>query len=421
MTRNRKFTQLTALAGLAALAACDSSTGAGMGTVRLLLTDAPAGVASATVWISRAELIPGNVLITDFGGVSTEYDLLALQGGVTALLGEALIPVGDYAQLRLIVDSARVVLEAPLLFEDGSSEKTLTVPSGLQTGIKVDFSGPVHVEPGVTMLVADFDVDRSFVFQGPPQGPKSVSFKPVIHATVADIAGSIAGTVNPEGARRQPPWRRWCRAMSPRRWPRPHLMRLLAPMSCGTAAGRTRLDQGDVFQAASQANVVVGDAEDVVGVDFARALNRLSAARGAGWSLPLCSQWPARARAGPIFSRMERQLARTVAIIVVIAVLGGLLLLDRADRVARAQRAARAAAAADSARAITDNPDSVRIVTAAIAAYDADRQARGLEPSRCVSCPTYRTARVVVRFIPERLCGATDGARPGEEHQPSRP
>jgi hypothetical protein len=270
MTRNRKFTQLTALAGLAALAACDSSTGAGMGTVRLLLTDAPAGVASATVWISRAELIPGNVLITDFGGVSTAYDLLSLQGGVTALLGEALIPVGDYAQLRLIVDSARVVLEAPLVFEDGTSEKTLTVPSGLQTGIKVDFSGPVHVEPGVTVLVADFDVDRSFVFQGPPQGPKSVSFKPVIHATVADVAGSIAGTVNPEGARASAALAavvssnvaETVATATPDATTGAYVLRYLPPGTYNVLIKATG------FQAASVLNVQVADAEDVTGVDF---------------------------------------------------------------------------------------------------------------------------------------------------------
>lgn len=101
---------------------------------------------------------------------------------------------------------------------------------------------------------------------------------------------------------------------------------------------------------------------------------------------------------------MERQLARTIAIIVVLAVLGGLLLLDRADRVGRAQRAARAAAAADSARAVTDNPDSVRIVTAAIAAYNVDRQSRGLERLAVrVLAYVADSAGVVVRFIPERL------------------
>jgi hypothetical protein len=101
---------------------------------------------------------------------------------------------------------------------------------------------------------------------------------------------------------------------------------------------------------------------------------------------------------------VERQLARTIAIIVVIAVLGGLVMLDRVDRVARAQRAARAAAAADSARAAAENPDSVRIVRAATAAYDADRRARGLEPL-AVRVLSYvpDTAGVVVMFIPERL------------------
>jgi hypothetical protein len=185
----------------ATLAACDSAGGPQMGTVRLYLTDAPlAGVANATVWISRAEIVGGSggpFLISD---TDQEFDLLALQGGVTAYLGDATIPVGDYAQLRLIVDSARLTLEAGQTFDDGSSEKTLFVPSGMQTGIKVTFAPPVHVAPGVTSLVADFDVSRSFVFQGPPGGPHSVSFKPVIHATAMDVAGSISGTVTPASA-----------------------------------------------------------------------------------------------------------------------------------------------------------------------------------------------------------------------------
>lgn len=80
---------------------------------------------------------------------------------------------------------------------------------------------------------------------------------------------------------------------------------------------------------------------------------------------------------------VERRLARTVAIIVVIAALGGMLLADRAQRLARqrralAVRAATEAAAADSAAAA--NPDSVRIVERAIAAYDEDRRGRREPP-----------------------------------------
>jgi hypothetical protein len=106
---------------------------------------------------------------------------------------------------------------------------------------------------------------------------------------------------------------------------------------------------------------------------------------------------------------MQRQLARTVAIMVVIAALGGLLIADRADRIARAQRAARERAAADSGVAAAANPDSVRLVAAAVAAYDADRRARGLEPL-AVRILSYApdSAGAVVMFMPERLVEGGD-------------
>ena len=106
---------------------------------------------------------------------------------------------------------------------------------------------------------------------------------------------------------------------------------------------------------------------------------------------------------------MERQLVRTVAIMVVIAALGGVLLADRADRITKARRAARAAAAADSARAARDNPDSVRLVAAAIAAYDADRRTRGLDPLTVrVLSYTADSTGAVVMLIPDRLVTGAD-------------
>ncbi len=178
---------LTALT-VAALAACDG-TGPRYVTVSLRLTDGPSPeVASAQVWISRAYLVQAG----DGEGEPTftitsqpqSYDLLALQGGVTALLGTATIPVGDYAQLRLVVDSARVTLAAGVTFADGSSEHTLKVPSGMQTGIKVTFGGPLHLAPGQETVTVDFPVAENFVFQGPPGGPFGVLFKPTLHGTV---------------------------------------------------------------------------------------------------------------------------------------------------------------------------------------------------------------------------------------------
>lgn len=197
--RMSKYFALTLAAGLVA---CEGGAGPQMSHVFVRLTDAPAPeLASAQVWISQVYLVgsDGTSRFTIPISPSTEYDLLHFQGGVTALLGDITIPPGDYAQLRMIVDSALVTLKSSL-FSNGTDTVTLKVPSGPQTGIKVEFGGPVHIAPGQTDLVVDFDVSRSFVFQGPATGPYGASFKPVLHGVVQDVAGSIAGTATPTPA-----------------------------------------------------------------------------------------------------------------------------------------------------------------------------------------------------------------------------
>lgn len=195
----RKHFKHALFAGIVvALGGCGDGT---TGQIAIKLTDAPNPmIQSATVWIRSVYLVGGEseagprYTITD---QPQTYDLLTLTGGVTALLGDATIPTGDYTQLRLVVDSARVTLVDGATFGDGTSSRTMTTPSGQQTGIKVNFSGPVHVSPGRTVLVVDFDVARNFVFTGPSDAPTGVSFKPVLHASVEDLSGSIAGTVTP--------------------------------------------------------------------------------------------------------------------------------------------------------------------------------------------------------------------------------
>lgn len=185
-----------------ALVACNGDNGpSDTGILTLRITDAPGEeIESAVIYVSQVYLTPGSeengerVVISD---TPASYDLLALQGGVTALLGSEEIPVGSYEQLRMVVDSARVTLVPPVLFEDGTNTALLKVPSGGTSGLKVNLSGPIEIVPGETIWVVDFDVGQSFVFQGPPGGPKSVHFKPVIHATAVDVAGSISGTVTP--------------------------------------------------------------------------------------------------------------------------------------------------------------------------------------------------------------------------------
>jgi hypothetical protein len=179
----------------------------GAASVRLLLTDAPVDyVESAMVDIGRVELVPydggGHIVLSD-DGTDGPVDLLDLQNSVTMILADADIEAGGYSQLRLIVESASVELVSPYVFTDGDSVMDLTVPSGAQTGIKLNLTGPdgepLEIPEGETVLVVDFDVSRSFRIQGNPDTPagiKGMHFQPTLRVVVFDAAGSISGTVS---------------------------------------------------------------------------------------------------------------------------------------------------------------------------------------------------------------------------------
>ena len=205
LSRNLRLLGAIALSSLAACGDSKSTTASSTGTLSVRLTDAPVdNVQSAQVWISKVYLIGGADTVSSRITISStpqQFDLLTLQNGVTAALGSAVIPVGTYTQMRFVVDSAKVTLKAPLTFSDGSASKTLVVPSGMQTGVKINFQSAVQVTPGETILVVDFDVSRSFVFTGVKTAPNGALFKPVLNATVQNVAASIAGVVAPASSK----------------------------------------------------------------------------------------------------------------------------------------------------------------------------------------------------------------------------
>lgn len=189
------------------ITACGESTGpGGDAQLTVALTDAPSEYyASATVDIGAIEIIPDDgppVTLTNDGG---QHDLLTLQNGVTADLATLSIDPGTYLQLRLVVESAHVELADGYQFEDGSTEKDLSVPSGAVNGIKINLSSSdgngdagVEIRQGQTILVVDFDVEQNFVIEGDPDaqaGIQDVLFTPLLRAVVRDVAGSISGTV----------------------------------------------------------------------------------------------------------------------------------------------------------------------------------------------------------------------------------
>jgi hypothetical protein len=86
------------------------------------------------------------------------------------------VPAGVYNQLRLIVDSASVVLKEGFTFSDGvTTEMELAIPSGAQSGIKVTLLEPIQTEPDVlTEITVDADVEANFVIQGNPETPAGI-------------------------------------------------------------------------------------------------------------------------------------------------------------------------------------------------------------------------------------------------------
>jgi len=175
--------------------------------VTILLTDAPSDyIGAAEVDIGRVELIPADdgphVLLTEDGSDGF-VDLLDFQEGATTPIAEADIDPGSFVQLRLVVEAARVTLADGYEFRDGSTSMELKVPSGAQTGIKLNLQDengdPLEIVPGETVLVLDFDVSRSFVLRGNPDTPAGVhgvNFKPTIRVTGMDVAASISGVVS---------------------------------------------------------------------------------------------------------------------------------------------------------------------------------------------------------------------------------
>src|SRR5262245_38623441 len=131
-----RFPSCLAVAVLFAVAACGGSsggTGAKTGQLAVQLTDAPFStdsVSSVDVFVVRvdarlqeADSAEAADDAADSDGWTTvaspnaSFNLLALQGGVTAALGAAGVPAGSYRGLRLVIDP---------------SQSSVTLKNGLQ-------------------------------------------------------------------------------------------------------------------------------------------------------------------------------------------------------------------------------------------------------------------------------------------------
>ncbi len=161
------------------------SVGGGSGTLAIHLSDAGGnGITAANLTITKIEAHIGSKWETVFTGSQT-VNLLDLRN-TDMVLGSALVTAGNYTQVRIFVSNATVT--------DATGVHSVTIPSGLQTGIKVNLNYTVNPNV-ITDILLDFNVGKSFILQG----NGVYRLQPVIPAVIKILSGTATGTVSDAG------------------------------------------------------------------------------------------------------------------------------------------------------------------------------------------------------------------------------
>jgi hypothetical protein len=171
---------------------------------RVLLTDAPFpydSVASVNVYVARIEA--SATFDTTGGGQWTlitaprrRFNLLTLQQGTTALLGEGALAVGQYRAVRMVIntDSSSIRWSnntaAQVDWQNYSGTEELALHALVEAPVSV--APASGTQPGAEIVI-DFDVGRSFLFDF--FGTREFTFLPWIRAVHTAITGAVEGVV----------------------------------------------------------------------------------------------------------------------------------------------------------------------------------------------------------------------------------
>jgi hypothetical protein len=181
---SKRLVALLAPVLLLAIAGCgggSSSGGSGSGTLSVVMSDgSDPSVTAVTVTIDRVEAHVNNTWMP-ITTVPQSFDLFDLVKN-EKILGSATLPVGHYTQVRFFPSSATVT--------DNMGTHPCTIPSGMQTGVKVNVDYDIGPNQ-VTTILLDFNVEKSLIKEGNGQ----YRMQPVIPAVVKVLSGTITGTV----------------------------------------------------------------------------------------------------------------------------------------------------------------------------------------------------------------------------------
>lgn len=178
---------------LALLVGCtDTSTDPimqGKSNLKVYLVDSPASLDSVIINVKRVEIHKDGSDSTSgwitINNTLRSFDLLQLRNGASAVLGDSVLPPGHYSQIRLILADGSYVINEGIKYN-------LTVPSGFQTGIKLNHEFTLEADK-LYELVLDFNVDKSIH----TTGNGKYMMNPVIRVMPIVTSGSISGQVLP--------------------------------------------------------------------------------------------------------------------------------------------------------------------------------------------------------------------------------
>jgi len=170
-----------------------------LGITYTYLTDAPfpanevrsvevyvVDVAASTVSDTTLDSRPWVSLATP----RSRFDLMQLQQGRLALLGDLNLTAGVYRAIRITIDSD----SSNVTFSDGSVARVLWPNQG-HIAIPVVVEAPLEVTDGGAVIVVDFDLALSFTTaENDPN--YDFLFEPTIRAVNAAFTGSISGIIN---------------------------------------------------------------------------------------------------------------------------------------------------------------------------------------------------------------------------------
>ena len=193
---------LSAAAALAVLACSTSEIGpagppAGVGSTAVFLTDAPFPfdrIDRVDIHISEIALSPqadtseGLPSWVTVARPGRTFNLLDLQNGTTALLGEADVPPDQYRAVRVTFDPARSSMTA----RDGGHPAIDWQAKGDLPMLFSLVEEPMAIDENGEDIVIDFDVGRSFL---PDSSTGGFLFVPFLRAITRAGSGSIEGTL----------------------------------------------------------------------------------------------------------------------------------------------------------------------------------------------------------------------------------